>query len=174
MGDVDYFKKIRADLESGGYENLLHYLLNLDLSGFKVGDVPKTDALNEQKDLSRSPEEQWWMLTLRDGLLPGAWLKHPRCAYSGALFASMRHRSPALDKTGDAVLAGFIQKKGATEKRTNWARGWKFPPLSECRAAYPRVTDWAPQDDWAEPAPDRGATSGEPVTEKGAQDDIPF
>ena len=52
MGDVAYFDNIRTDLNSGGYQSLLHYLLNLDLTGFNVRDVPKTDALGEQKDMS--------------------------------------------------------------------------------------------------------------------------
>ena len=110
------------------------------------------------------------MLTLRDGYLPGAWRKSSHCAYSGALFASMRTRSPKLRDTGDAVLARFIQSKGAVEHRTKTARGWQFDPLSECRAKYPRVTDWVePKADWAEPP------FGEHVSEqKGAQDGIPF
>jgi hypothetical protein len=47
-------------MQNGGYEALLHYLLTLPLEGYNVRDVPKTDALNEQKLLSLSVEEEWW------------------------------------------------------------------------------------------------------------------
>ena len=65
--DRAYFKNILDSLKGGGYSNLLHYLLTMDLSGFEVRDMPKTDALQRQKQLSMKPEEQWWMEKLREG-----------------------------------------------------------------------------------------------------------
>jgi hypothetical protein len=44
-----YFGSIAADLNNGGYENLLHFLLNHNLSDFEVRRVPQTSALQEQK-----------------------------------------------------------------------------------------------------------------------------
>ncbi len=65
--DTDYFKAINRQMESGGHEALLHYLMHYDLDGFNVRDVPKTSALQSQKAHSFSPMEEWWYSKLQDG-----------------------------------------------------------------------------------------------------------
>lgn len=67
MQNKDYFKAIRAELDSGGREALLHLLMTRDLSGFDVRQFPKTEALQEQKLLSLGPEENWWFEKLMEG-----------------------------------------------------------------------------------------------------------
>jgi hypothetical protein len=49
MQNKAYFRAIEEQLENGGYEALLHHLLNLDISKFEVRDVPSTAALTDQK-----------------------------------------------------------------------------------------------------------------------------
>lgn len=67
MQNKDYFKAIRAELDSGGREALLHLLMTRDLTGFDVRQFPKTEALQEQKLLSLGPEENWWFEKLMEG-----------------------------------------------------------------------------------------------------------
>jgi hypothetical protein len=67
MQDKSYFRAIRDELDNGGREALLHYLLTRDISKFDVRQFPKTSALQEQKLLSMSIEEQWWYERLMDG-----------------------------------------------------------------------------------------------------------
>lgn len=67
--DHAYFKQIKADLDAGGRENLLHFLLSFDLSAFEVRQVPQTIALQEQKIMSMAPEAQWLFDKLGDGKL---------------------------------------------------------------------------------------------------------
>lgn len=54
--DTRYFRAIAEQMENGGREALLHYLLNYDLDdvGFEVRNVPKTAAKDEQKLFSAS------------------------------------------------------------------------------------------------------------------------
>ena len=60
--NLAYFQEIHAELESGGYEAMLHDLLHHDLTGFDVRDVPDTKkGLQEQKKLSLSVDRAWWM-----------------------------------------------------------------------------------------------------------------
>jgi hypothetical protein len=134
--DTEYFVKLCNQMENGGCAAMLHDLLAMPLGKFHPRNPPKTTGLAKQIEAGLSPEEQWWGLILRDGILPGAWLKYPECAHSKLLFADARDRSPGLRTIGDAVLARFIKLKGAKEHRTNTARGWLFPPLSECRADW--------------------------------------
>jgi hypothetical protein len=65
--DTAYFTRLRAQMDSGGRQALLHMLMTLDLKGFNVRSCPKTGALREQKLLSLSAEEQWWLERLMDG-----------------------------------------------------------------------------------------------------------
>lgn len=65
--DTDFFGKLRAQMDDGGREALLFYLQNLDISEFQVRNVPQTDALMEQKQLSMDTDEEWWFRKLRDG-----------------------------------------------------------------------------------------------------------
>lgn len=67
MQDKAYFRAIRDELDNGGREALLHHLLTRDISKFDVRQFPKTSALQEQKLLSMSIEEQWWYERLMDG-----------------------------------------------------------------------------------------------------------
>jgi len=69
--DEAYFRAIHEQLRAGGREALLHRLLTHDLSGFEARSVPRTAALQEQKQLSLDPESEWWLSKLLEGrLLP--------------------------------------------------------------------------------------------------------
>lgn len=65
--DHAYFKQLKEDLDNGGRSHLLHFLLTYDLSNFEVRIVPQTKALQEQKQLSMSPENTWWFDKLWEG-----------------------------------------------------------------------------------------------------------
>lgn len=67
MQNKKYFAAIREQMDKGGKEALLHYLLNYDISNYEVRDVPKTAALQDQKLLSYSSEESWWYEKLEEG-----------------------------------------------------------------------------------------------------------
>lgn len=67
--DTEYFKNILEQMKNGGYEALLHFLMTYDLSEYNVRDVPKTEALNEQKALSLTSEQEWWYRKLQEGAL---------------------------------------------------------------------------------------------------------
>jgi hypothetical protein len=65
--DGAYFAEIQDELDNGGYEALLNFLMTYDYSGVDLRDAPATDALGEQKELNLSPEESWWFDKLQDG-----------------------------------------------------------------------------------------------------------
>ena len=53
--DRTYFGAIVDQMNNGGREALLHYLLNYELTGTTVGAPPRTNALRDQKEHSASP-----------------------------------------------------------------------------------------------------------------------
>ena len=67
LQDRPFFLAMQRQMDNGGYEGLLHHLLNLDLSTIDVGDIPKTEALGDQKRQSLGPAERFWFERLRDG-----------------------------------------------------------------------------------------------------------
>lgn len=67
--DGAYFGRIAESLRTGGYANLLHFLLSRDISRFNVQDLPQTEALRDQKVHSLDPVQAWWFSKLEDGKL---------------------------------------------------------------------------------------------------------
>jgi hypothetical protein len=67
QGDHPYFKAIQDQMESGGYEAMLHELKHRDISNFNVRAVPTTAGLVEQRKLSLPVPEAWWMACLERG-----------------------------------------------------------------------------------------------------------
>ena len=65
--DTAFFGQVMKQMESGGYEALLHMLSTRDISKFNVRDVPKTEGLREQKEYSMGHEEEWWFQKLKFG-----------------------------------------------------------------------------------------------------------
>lgn len=68
-----YFGAITRQMENGGHEALLHFLLTYDLTGFEVRHCPKTDELQAQQEKTLAGTLQGFMMErLVEGeLLPG-------------------------------------------------------------------------------------------------------
>lgn len=67
--DTAYFDALNRQMENGGLEAFLHFLLTYDISKFNVREVPKTEALREQQVQTMSAAEQWWYERLSEGRL---------------------------------------------------------------------------------------------------------
>ena len=65
--NADYFGAMEEELNKGGRAALLADLLEFDLSLVNLRDVPKTNALLEQKIRSLDPVAGWWFEKLFDG-----------------------------------------------------------------------------------------------------------
>jgi hypothetical protein len=157
MGDHDYFEGLQAELDNGGYEALLHYLLHeVNLEGFNVRKVPQTEALRQQRDQSLPPLESWWVELLEIGSLWGAHPIEPHRAVSNryqrevncgkfgkyinqnGLYDQARQIEPRLRHyTNDHNLGRFLSQMGCDNtQKVMRKQGWAFPPLKECRARW--------------------------------------
>jgi hypothetical protein len=99
--------------------------------------------------------EQWYVMLLHDGRLPGALSNKPNTAFTSRLRDDAKERVPRLKwDLSDVMLKDFLtdpERIGIVcEKyRANTANGWTFPPLDEARAAWVRKygpTDWQNPD----------------------------
>ncbi len=65
--DHAYFAAILGEMDTGGYEAMLHDLSAYDLTFFNHRAAPKTAGLQNQKKLSLPAAEDWWSETLYRG-----------------------------------------------------------------------------------------------------------
>lgn len=161
----DYFRKINQQLEDGGYEGLFYDLLQHDISAFDVYEVPKTEALLEQKIRSMSAEQAWWYDILQQGKLPGDVDGTGECP-SQLLLDSLVEQvgRSSYSSRGLAVRLKFELNKwldgtqwaGAPKRRKffrkvgydqygkpklteEWGKVYMFPTLKACREAFERI-----------------------------------
>lgn len=155
MQDSKYFRDIKDQLENGGREALLHTLLTYDLTNFEVRKVPKTAALQEQKLLSLSPEEEWWFRKLEEGRIfsdQANWqsevekdeLIDDYLSYSQRVGIGRRATATALGRFLNAVCPGLRTAQRLVTKKIYDGNGFEkevkkrpyfylFPDLEFCR-----------------------------------------
>jgi hypothetical protein len=67
--DREYFGNLYTQLERGGYEALLFFLMTRDISEFDPSIRPETDELRDQKQRSFDEKMRWWYDVLDQGAL---------------------------------------------------------------------------------------------------------
>jgi hypothetical protein len=154
LGDKSYFQAIVDELNNGGREALLHYLLHFDLSKVDLRSVPKTAALLEQKLHSLDGEQGWWLSVLTNGELPGN-INEPRCCLRRTLFdhyLEEANRAGIKRKRIETLIGTFLTSMCCKSEKRGTGSIYEFPPLSECRAAFERLIqqdiEWPEQEDW--------------------------
>jgi hypothetical protein len=111
MQDKKYFSAMQHQLDNGGKEALLYFLLNYNISTFEVRDVPKTAALQDQKVLSQSPEELWWFEKLEEGRLLYSQDSWERNVQKGELqndYITFMTRMGIMRKASPTILGKFL------------------------------------------------------------------
>lgn len=165
-GKHAYFQALHQQMQKGGLSAMLYSLLRRPLGDWHPRHaVPRTAALQQQKELSLSPLDQFLLGALEEGLIPGA----PVTSRDGTVFSNdrlrqpglytcMRRSSPRLRDVSDQRLARALKEWGCERYTDGSARGWTFPPLPEMRATWDQrfgnrqwseVSAWAVGSDWA-------------------------
>ena len=67
MQDSSYFNALWEQMEQGGRQALIQFLLDRDLSGVELRRIPRTDALAEQQQRSLDSVGQWLYAALDAG-----------------------------------------------------------------------------------------------------------
>lgn len=148
--NTDYFREMDEELNNGGREALLHDLLTFDLSGINLRQIPRTDALLEQKIRSLDSVESWWFERLMEGATTrggSSWVTEiPKTALIDDYIAASERigvrRKAAETEVGMKLtkLIPEIQTRRAYVEESpsvvtrKWC--WVLPPLEECRAAF--------------------------------------
>lgn len=170
--DFGFFEALERQMLNGGREALLHFLMNLDLEGWNIRQVPETWEHAVQVDFSRPPEEAWWYQKLRDARVLPEHDKWEREVPAIALFEDFKA------ETGEGSQLSFghlfrrlvprherIQKRTpCTFTRPNGSVAtcprpyfYVLPTLEECRDWFdkafsgPRNWETVREDDTAPP-----------------------
>ena len=131
--DTDYFGKMLKQMESGGYEALLWFLLNLKIDVDLRNCMPETSAMKDSKVHSMSPVQSFWYECLVEGMFgtDQNWEGPHTKTFVHELFKAQSRKNEHFSKE---VFAKELKKLVALEEtRPRKERCWRFSPLEECR-----------------------------------------
>jgi hypothetical protein len=149
--DITYFGRLLKQMQSGGREALLHYLMHYDITEVNLRELPQTAATFETKLLSRTPQEQWIIGMLRDGVnsFQHTWDEWVPNAALQLLFQRFTEDASVRGRGTQTELGLALRRlvPGAAPRRRlvdgKHAHGTTFPPLAEARADLERVMQTA-------------------------------
>ena len=131
--DTAYFGKMIKQMESGGYEALLWYLMNLKIDIDLRNCMPETDAMKDSKVYSMTPVQTFWHECLVEGEFESGnnW-EEPHS--KRILHESFKERSRKNEHTSREVFMKELKKiVDFKEMRILRERSLIFAPLEECR-----------------------------------------
>jgi hypothetical protein len=183
--DYPYFAAIDNEMDHGGRDALLHYLLNFDLSKVNLRAIPKTVALLEQKISSLNPEAGWLLDVLNRGELPWGCDEPGTCPTRCLIDDYITHASKrgARRRAIETKIGMFLSKYVPGLKRVEgmYRRGeqqtegyvYEFPSLAECRANFAKLMNqtplWNEREEWGETEPRMVIDDSDPVNWKWKQ-----
>jgi hypothetical protein len=156
-----YFEAMLEQMQAGGYEALLFHLQNIDLTDFQVRNVPQTDALQEQKQLSMNYDEEWWFRKLRDGRLMDKhkeWEGQIECAElisdftkyaemwkitrrgnETALGRFLSRVAPHVERRQVTLMKDVMDEGGYAARRSIRTYVYNFGTLEQCRETWTKI-----------------------------------
>lgn len=154
--DEAFFERLnRQTYREGGLEAMAHDLLAMDLGGWRPSrDIPRTQALADQKVLSLGPVEKFWHELLGSGELPGlsdadgTWRASPvtlgnegRNELVDALDLFLKRNRIFHVKATHRALLSAGKRLGVEVARAGGGseRLWTLPPLGAMRSAFEEV-----------------------------------
>lgn len=156
--DHPYFEKIADELKQGGYEGMLHELLNMKVT-VNLRAIPATIALWENKLLSMDPQQRWWYQVLKDRSewwnferSPGDYGLDRDAVYTD--YVEVLHRAGQGRISIGTELGMLLRKMMPEGFPRDWRRGgdgkrfWMVPSLKECRAFFDKQYKLTTESNW--------------------------
>jgi hypothetical protein len=143
MQDHKYFAAIAKQMDDGGRQALLYFLINRDLSRFDVRCVPQTEALAEQKAHSRRGIDRLVEIVTKNGILASVHPSYAEVAVTTGedrgegFYCAARALVPDLKHVSSIIIGATLKKDWKCEPwKSGNQRGIKFPPLVELRKLF--------------------------------------
>jgi len=126
--DKTYFGPLFEEINNGGAGAMLYDLLRLDLDGWHPRDnVPKTQALLDQKMLGLDGLELWYVHLLNVGQLPAPDTKNPRRVVSGRLLEDAKNHNARNKYLNFEMMTGFLKEMGCKHNEVGYSYPWPRP-----------------------------------------------
>ncbi len=151
QNDRSFFGALWEQLENGGLEGMVYDLMRYELGDWHPSrDMPKTEALADQKVRALSPAMKWWHEILTRGVLPATVQSNTDWSVESVTLGEDARRDmiddfdrflkrnniyheKALHKA--LVSPGKLLGLRLTKIEGGAERAWVLPPLEEMRAA---------------------------------------
>jgi hypothetical protein len=151
MQDRAYFNPLWNEMDNGGREAFLDYLLTFDITRVELSTLPQTEALMENKILSMSTAEQFWYEILVRGTLnesDSTWTACIKKQYLHNLYIECAKAAGQSRRSSETVLGMTLKKLCPHVRDTHRPeRAWDVGDVSQCREAFDRVLNW-PNHNW--------------------------
>lgn len=145
--DTEYFKRLQEQIDQGGREALLHYLLKRQYDQGSLRRLPQTQALFETKLLSVSPVHKFWYERLMAGSLKAnedKWGKGEILASELQTEYQAFTKESGLPSRSTSTELGIILRKflpGDLRKVRRTVGGlrrtyYQLPELEQCRTSF--------------------------------------
>jgi hypothetical protein len=148
--DHPYFDAIVKQMNHGGREALLQFLLTFDLTGINLRQFPQTEALMETKMLSMTPPQKFWHERLEEGSMwPSTgtceiekeslhlqFIEHAKILYGCSRRATQTELGIALKKLCPSIQT--VQGMASNRRVAKWV----FPDLATCRQLFDQALKW--------------------------------
>ena len=167
----EYFAEMDQELAEGGLEYLLHDLLTFDLGSVNLRQIPRTEALLEQKIRSLDSVESWWFERLMSGSIARngtEWCAEVPCSTLFEDYIAVAEKIGVRRKQEEIVFGIALGKlvRGGLERVRRHAevkdedgmkvtkRTWCYvlPPLSEVRQNFENLVGQTVM--WPDDSPD--------------------
>ena len=154
VNNLNYFKAIETQLESGGYEALMYMLVNRKYDENSVKTIVKTDALTYQKEQNLPEFLQWWRGCLLSGVIGDAATDWPPFILPSELYASYINWCERMKvnkrESCDWLPRRLNEESGMSFRRVTLhsQRVYELPELDECRRLFDEKLGY--QTDWEE------------------------
>lgn len=164
MQNKDYFAALNNEMENGGREALLHYLMAYEITE-DLRTIPMTDALLDQKVESLGSVESFWLAVLERGALlekHDLWnqiVAKSRIHVEFQKYARDRGDRHPLDPVAFGMRLSKLCPSREVTKTTTLINGnqphrenaYRFPALQKCREEFVEHMqtqfDWPSEDD---------------------------
>jgi hypothetical protein len=161
-GNLEFWGRYHAWVAGAGPAALLHYLQEVDLTGFNPRDIPRGDALRRQAELTalRTPAVAWWHQCLTEGEV--RWRDNlgervAQLSEDGETEIDRAHLRLSFEQSAAARGRVGVDWPGAAKRLRGWCgpegmrqvrarvgtvRGWRdvLPPLGTLREAFTLAT----------------------------------
>ncbi|GJD51101.1 hypothetical protein OPKNFCMD_3852 [Methylobacterium crusticola] len=143
----EYFAELYREMGDGGREALLHDLLSFDLTKVNLRQIPRTEALLEQKLRSLDTVESWWFERLAAGSclskearwhphIPGEALFDDYIVTADKIGVRRKSELIAFGIKMRKLIPGLARKRCHFDGSTDRMWCYVLPPLAACREMF--------------------------------------